>query len=419
MASLQLAAMLVTLSAIFAWLNHRFIRMPSTIGLMLIALLFSLAIVGLSALGFASIEKRATSIIAGVDFDTALLHGMLSFLLFAGALHVNLAELSKQKWVVAVLATVGVIISTFVVGLFAWVALGMLGVKVPLIYCLIFGALISPTDPIAVLGILKKVNAPKSLEIKIAGESLFNDGVGVALFIALLEIARLGEMGPSDITLLFAKEGLGGILFGLLIGGIASWTLRRSNDYQVEVLITLSLVMGGYALATALHVSGPVAVVVAGLMVGYHARTDNGSSTAHKHLDTFWELMDEILNAILFVLIGLELLVLSFHGKHLMAAVIIIPIVLFARFVSVGLPILFMHATRTFARGTVPMLTWGGLRGGVSVALALSLPHSPYRDLILTMTYVVVVFSILVQGLTIGPVLRRVVGNEQRNSDQA
>ena len=415
MASLQLAAMLVTLSAIFAWLNHRFIRMPATIGLMLIALLFSLAIVGLSALGFASIEKRATSIIAGVDFDTALLHGMLSFLLFAGALHVNLAELSRQKWVVAVLATVGVIISTFVVGLLAWVALGMIGVKVPLIYCLIFGALISPTDPIAVLGILKKVNAPKSLEIKIAGESLFNDGVGVAMFIALLEIARHGEMDASEITLLFAMEGIGGILFGLLIGGIASWTLRRTNDYQVEVLITLSLVMGGYALATALHVSGPIAVVVAGLMMGYHARTDNGSSTAHKQLDTFWELIDEILNAVLFVLIGLELLVLSFHGKHLKAAVLIIPIVLLARFISVGLPILFMHATRTFARGTVPMLTWGGLRGGVSVALALSLPHSPYRDLILTMTYVVVVFSILVQGLTIGPVLRRVVGYEQRD----
>lgn len=414
MASLQLAAILVTLSAIFAWLNHRFIRMPATIGLMLIALLFSLSIVGLSALGFSEIEKRVTSIIAGVDFDTALLHGMLSFLLFAGALHVNLAELNKQKWVVAVLATLGVIISTFVVGALIWGALGVIGVSVPLIYCLIFGALISPTDPIAVLGILKKVGAPKSLEIKIAGESLFNDGVGVAMFIVLLQIARHGDMDGAAIATLFATEAIGGILFGLLVGGITTWTLRRSNDYQVEVLITLSLVMGGYALATALHVSGPVAVVVAGLMVGYHGRAEAGSHTEHKYLDTFWELMDEILNAILFVLIGLELLVLSFHGEHLLAALLAIPIVLLARFISVGFPIILMHTTRTFARGTVSMLTWGGLRGGVSVALALSLPNTPYRELILTMTYVVVVFSILVQGLTIGPVMRRVVGNEQQ-----
>lgn len=416
MASLQLAAILVTLSAIFAWVNHRFIRMPATIGLMLIALLFSLSIVGLSALGFSEVEKQVTSIIAGVDFDTALLHGMLSFLLFAGALHVNLAELSKQKWVVAVLATVGVIISTFVVGSLSCFALGLIGVDVPLIYCLVFGALISPTDPIAVLGILKKVNAPKSLEIKIAGESLFNDGVGVALFIVLLQIALHGDMDATDIAMLFATEAIGGVLFGLLIGSIATWALRRTNDYQVEVLITLSLVMGGYSLATALHVSGPVAVVVAGLMVGYHGRAEAGLSGGHKYLDTFWELMDEILNAILFVLIGLELLVLSFHGEHLLAAILAIPIVLMARFISVGLPIVLMHATRTFARGTVPMLTWGGLRGGVSVALALSLPSSPYRDLILTMTYVVVVFSIIGQGLTIGSVMRRVVGNEQRDS---
>ncbi|PKM44473.1 MAG: sodium:proton antiporter [Gammaproteobacteria bacterium HGW-Gammaproteobacteria-1] len=409
MDALNLAALLISLAAVFAWINHRFIRLPSTIGLMLIALVFSLVLVLAGALGFGSVADKAQSLLAGIDFNTTLLHGMLSFLLFAGALHVNLADLAKQKWVIAVLASVGVIISTAIVGGLAWLAFSALGLDVPFIYCLVFGALISPTDPIAVLGLLKTTGAPKTLETKITGESLFNDGIGVVVFLVLLGIATRGDMTASEVALLFVEEAVGGVVFGLLSGGIAYGMLRKVDNYQVEVLITLALVMGGYALATAIHVSGPIAVVVAGLLIGNQGRLLAMSDTTREHLDSFWELLDEILNAVLFVLIGLELLVLSFSGEYLLAAALAIPIVLLARLVSVGLPIGLMRKSRQFSPWVVTLMTWGGLRGGISVALALSLPSGPERDLILAVTYVLVVFSILVQGLTLGPLLRRLL----------
>jgi CPA1 family monovalent cation:H+ antiporter len=409
MEALNLAALLISLAAVFAWINHRFIRLPSTIGLMLIALVLSLVLVAAGMLGFGSLEHKAEALLAGIDFNTTLLHGMLSFLLFAGALHVNLADLAKQKWVIVALASVGVLISTALVGGLTWLVFAAIGLNLPFIYCLVFGALISPTDPIAVLGLLKTTGAPKTLETKITGESLFNDGIGVVVFLVLLGIATRGDTTGSEVVILFVEEAVGGVLFGLVTGGIAYGMLKKVDNYQVEVLITLALVMGGYALASTIHVSGPIAVVVAGLLIGNQGRLLAMSDTTREHLDNFWELLDEILNAVLFVLIGLELLVLSFSGEYLLAAALAIPIVLFARLVSVGLPIGLMRKSREFSPWVVTLMTWGGLRGGISVALALSLPAGPERDLILAVTYVLVVFSILVQGLTLGPLLRRLL----------
>jgi CPA1 family monovalent cation:H+ antiporter len=363
----------------------------------------SLGLIALGKLGLAGIERTAETFIRSIDFNKALMQGMLSFLLFAGALHVNLRDLAEQKWVVGTLATVGTIASTFVVGGLFWLLVNGLGLDLPPIYCLLFGALISPTDPIAVLGILKSARAPKSLEIKITGESLFNDGIGVVVFVVLLDLATGGqELSLPHIAVLFAEEAVGGIVFGLVLGGIAFWMLSRIDHYSVEVLITLAVVMGGYSLALAIHTSGPIAMVVAGLIIGNHGRRLAMSDKTREHLDTFWELIDEILNTVLFVLIGFELLILEFSGKTAAAGLLAIPIVLLARLVCVGAPIRLMKLWRTFTPGAIKILTWGGLRGGISVALALSIPPGPERDLILPVTYTVVVFSILVQGLTIG-----------------
>lgn len=403
---LQITALLLSLAAVFSYINYRFIRLPTTIGLMLIALLVSLVLLGLDLAGLAFPAKWARSILHGVDFGQTLLQGMLSFLLFAGALHVNLGDLARQKWVIAILASVGVVTSTLLVGVFTWWVLGLIGINIDFIYCLLFGALISPTDPIAVLGILKTSGAPKSLETKIAGESLFNDGVGVVIFLALLGIATSGEVSTGEVVLLFAEEAIGGVLFGLVIGWIAYRMLATVDKYQVEVLLTLALVMGGYGLAEAIHVSAPIAIVVAGLLIGNHGRTMAMSEKTREHLDNFWELVDEILNAVLFVLIGLELLALSFRGEYLIAALLLIPLVLLSRFISVGIPVSLLRNFRPFTPHAVKVLTWGGLRGGISVALALSLPAGAERDIILAITYVVVVFSILVQGLSIGRLLR-------------
>lgn len=407
MTILNLAAILVTLAAIFGYINHRYIRLPNTIGLMLIALVMSLSLIVMGYFGFTGIEHHAQQILSSIDFNTTLMHGMLSFLLFAGALHVNLEDLANQKWVVTILATLGVTLSTFLVGTAAWYVLGWLNVQLPYIYCLLFGALISPTDPIAVMGILKTAGAPKTLETKIAGESLFNDGVAVVIFMVLLTIATGDtEITPGYVALLFAEEAVGGIVFGLATGFLTYHLLKNANNYQVEILLTLALVMGGYALATAIHVSAPLAMVVAGLLIGNHGRQFAMSEYTREHLDTFWELVDEILNAVLFVLIGLELLVLTFIDDHLLASVIMIPTVIIARMISVGLPIGFLRFKRTFSPHVVKILTWGGIRGGISVALALSLPAGPERELILSLTYVVVIFSITVQGLTIGKLVR-------------
>jgi CPA1 family monovalent cation:H+ antiporter len=405
----EIAAVLIVLTALFSYVNYRTVGLPTTVGVMVISMLVSLGIAGMGAFGLGAVQRQSTEILRGIDFNKTLLHGMLSFLLFAGALHIKLDELSGQKWAVALLATAGVLSSTFIVGGLSWLLLKVLGIPIPFIHCLLFGALISPTDPVAVLGILKTVGIPKSLEIKIAGESLFNDGIGVVVFVILLELA----VGGTDVTArralyLFLTETVGGAALGLLAGFLAYVMLKRVNNYQVEVIITLALVMGGYALADNLHASGPIAMVVAGLLIGNQGRAFAMSDVTREHLDAFWELVDEILNALLFLLIGLEIQVIPFDRGYVIAGIAAIGVALLARWASVGLTIGALRPLRSFSPGAVRILTWGGLRGGISVALALSLPLGPHRDVILVMTYIVVVFSIIVQGLSLRKIVNRI-----------
>ena len=409
----DILAILITLSALFSYLNYRYIRLPNTIGLMLIALLVSLALIALGSFGI-DLKNDARQLLDSIDFNETLLHGMLSFLLFAGALHVNLSDLYRQKSIISLLATVGVIGSTFLMGFLSQWVFCLLGIDLPLIHCLLFGALISPTDPIAVLGILKKAGVPHSLETKISGESLFNDGVAVVVFLVLLEISSgSSAVTAGSIAVLFLKEAVGGVVFGLALGAVAYGMLKSVDNYQVEILLTLALVTGGFSLADAIHLSGPIAIVVAGLLIGNHGRMLAMSERTRVHLDTFWELVDEILNAVLFVLIGLEVLVLTLSRQYLFASLLLIPLLLFSRFISVGLPVLLLRPIRKFSPHVVKILTWGGLRGGISVALALSLPANASREVILFVTYAIVVFSILVQGLSIGKLVKALIPDEK------
>ena len=403
----DILAIVVTFSALFSYLNHRFLRFPRSVGLMLIAIVLSLLVTILGWLGL-GIDEATRSLVASIDFNRALMGGMLSFLLFAGALQVNLGDLAANKWTIGLLASVGVLASTLLVGILSWWILHAVGPQIPLLYCLLFGALISPTDPVAVLSILKSSGIPRSLQAKISGESLFNDGVGVVFFSVLLEIAiQDSPVEVEDVLELMAREVWGGLLLGLATGYLAYRMLKSIDSYQVEVLVTLALVTGGYSLAMKLHTSGPLCVVVAGLMIGNRGRLLAMSETSREHLDNFWELVDEILNGVLFILIGLEVLILSFTTRYLFLALLIIPVVIGARFVTVGVPVTLMRFFRDFSPGAVRIITWGGLRGGISVALALSLPVGPERALILPITYCVVVFSIVVQGLSIGWLVRR------------
>ena len=403
----DIVAIVLSLAAGFSYLNYRFIGLPVTIGVMVMALVASLLLHGIDFLGF-HLEDQARVWLHSIDFNKTLLHGMLSFLLFAGALHVNLNDLFNQKWAIGSLATFGILLSTVLVGTFTYWALALIGLPLSWLTCLVFGALISPTDPIAVLGILKHANAPKSLEVKITGESLFNDGVGIVVFLILAELAaETSAPTLGHIAALFAQEAVGGVLLGLGLGALACRLLKSIDQYQIEVMITLAIVAGGYALASAWHLSGPIAVVVAGLMVGNHGRARSMSDTTREHLDMFWELMDEILNAILFVLIGLEALVLTFTHQYLLAGAVVIPCILLSRLLAIGVPITLLRLVRSFTPGVVWLMTWGGLRGGISVALALSLEAGPARDIIVAMTYIVVVFSIVVQGLTMEALVKR------------
>jgi len=408
MSLFEIIAILLTLAALFSYINCRTIKLPTTIGIMLIALLFSLGLIFLGKF-FPGLRVWATELLTSVDFDETLLHGMLAFLLFAGALHININDLTSQYRIIAGLATFGVLTSTFIVGTLTWILINpVLGINLSALYCYLFGALISPTDPIAVLGIMKTAGASPSLKTKISGESLFNDGIGVVVFLVMLNIATGGhEIDPGHILLLFMQEAVGGALFGFVAGYLVYFMLKQIDNYQVEVLITLALVSGGYALAETLHFSAPIAVVVAGLLIGNQGRQFAMSDTTREHLDKFWELVDEVLNAVLFVLIGLEVMVISFSYSILAAGGLAVLIVLTARFISVSIPILFLKKFRTFSPNVIKILTWGGLRGGISVALALSLPTGEQRQMILAITYCVVVFSILVQGLTIGKVISR------------
>ncbi len=403
-----IATVLIVLSAIFGYINSRFLKLPNTIGLMLVTILFTLGVLGLSYFDD-TLLMREKSLITSIDFETVLLDIMLSFLLFAGALHTNFEELKVHRKPVVAFATLGTLVSTFIAGIMIYYTFKFIGYEVAFVYCLLFGALISPTDPIAVLGIMKKVGAPKKLEIKIVGESLFNDGVGVVIFLTIYQIAQGGaDLSAMDIVKLFFVEVAGGLGLGLLLGWITFRLLKSIDDYPTEVILTLAAVMGGTLLAQKLHVSAPLAMVAAGLLIGKDAiRARSMSEMTELYLDKFWELIDVLLNAVLFVIIGMELLVLTFERSFIIAGFIAVPLLLIARYLSLLLPTQLYAKKLDFVPKTNLIMTWGGLRGGISIALALSLTQDMHRELFLVMTYVVVVFSILVQGLTVGNLIKK------------
>jgi CPA1 family monovalent cation:H+ antiporter len=412
MDAFTILAVITTIAAIFSWLNHRFIRLPNTIGLMVLSLAFSLCLVILSKL-YAPAADPLKRMLVEVEFDRTLLHGMLGAMLFAGALHLNINDLLGRRYIILLLATIGVITSTVVVGIASWLLLQGLGFSIELIHCLLFGALISPTDPIAVGAILRKAGIPKMLEVKISGESLFNDGVGVVVFLTILEASSGHHVTAGSIASLLAVEVIGGLAFGTLIGWIVYMMLKSIDSYEVEILLTLAIVTGGYVLAQSLHISGPLAMVVAGLLIGNRGRNLAMSQKTRERLDAFWELTDEFLNAVLFVIIGAEVIVITYTTNYLLAGLISIPLVLFARWISVSFPIVALRKRREFSRHVIKILTWSGLRGGISVALALSLPKGPERSLFVAITYTIVVFSIVVQGLTVGRFVRHLYKQEK------
>ena len=418
MSLLEIIAMLIGFSAIGGFINHRFLRLPHTIGLLLVAFAASgLVLLVDQLVPGADIRETFSAAIGEVDFQKVVMEGMLSALLFAGAAHVDLTELTERKWAIGLMATVGVVTSTFIVGTAVWAVGHGLAFHIPFIWALVFGALISPTDPVAVLSILKRVRVPRLLQAKIAGESLLNDGVGVVVFSILVAIATGAVahhgtgIGPAEIAGLFAQEALGGAALGMVAGLIAYAMMRMIDEHNIEVMITIALVTGVYAVALRLHASGPIAVVVAGLFIGNQGARFAMSERTRQHVFQFWELTDEVLNSVLFLLIGLEVLVVTFAPQHFGMAIAAIVIVLVARFIAVAIPISLLRLRTTFEDGAVRILTWAGLRGGISVALALSLPHTEYKSTILTMTYAVVVFSILVQGLTVERLVRSIVSD--------
>ena len=400
---------LVVLSAVFGYINVRFLKLPNSIGLMLITIVFTFGVFALSYFDSTLLDAERF-IIKQIDFKSVLLDVMLSFLLFAGALHTNFEQLKVQRWPVLVFSTFGVLVSTFLVGASVFLILQLIGLDINFIYCLLFGALISPTDPIAVLGILKKAGVPKKLEAKIVGESLFNDGVGVVIFLTIFQVALLGtgEIEAFDVFKLFGKEVFGGILLGAVLGWVTYRLMKSINDYDIEVIITLAAVMGGTVIAHKWHLSAPLAMVTAGLVVGNDTvRGTAMSEITESYVDKFWELIDILLNTILFVLIGMEILVLTFKTEYILAGLIAVPVVLLCRYLSLLLPISLFKKKLDFVPKTNLIMTWGGLRGGISIALALGLTEAMQRDLFLVITYVVVVFSILVQGLTVGKLVKR------------
>ena len=409
----EIAALLLVLSGFFGWFNHTVLKLPHTIGLLVMALVASVALLGVQQLfPQLGITETLQGAIGQIDFYATVMEGMLAFLLFAGALHVDFSYLRSQAWAIGLMATVGVCLSTAIVGFAFYYLTGLFGVQVPLIWALVFGALISPTDPVAVLSLLKSVNVPHALEAKIAGESLFNDGVGVVIFTILLTIATSNagtEVTAFQVGELFVVEALGGALLGLVTGWIAYRAMAMMDEHTLEILITLGIVAGTYALALRLHLSGPIAVVITGLLIGNRGAAVGMSESTRTSLFSFWELIDEILNSVLFLLIGLEVLVISLDPSFGWIAAATVPLVLASRFISVSLPILLLSVRQTFTTGAIPVLTWGGLRGGISVALALSLPNIAEKPLMLAATYAVVLFSVIVQGLTVKSVVHRTV----------
>lgn len=407
-------SVLIVLASFFAYLNLRYLKLPSTIGIMIIAMFSSIVLVITGSL-FPKLFGHFSTLLQDVDFTEVLMGAMLNFLLFAGAIHINLKDLREQRGPVIIFSTVSVIISTFAVGFILFYTAPLLGMEIPFIFCLLFGALISPTDPIAVMGVLKEAKVRKSLETKVAGESLFNDGVAVVVFAVILQLAQGSEIDISfgNISWLLIKEAIGGFLLGTLLGIGSSNAMRKIDDYKVSVLITLSVVMGGYLIAHAMHISGPLTMVAAGLVIGNYGKRTAMSATTKDYLNKFWELIDEILNAILFLFIGFELLIIKNITGYWQIGLISIAIVLFARFISIYIPVVLIPFKNKFSSGTIKVLVWGGLRGGVSIALVLSMNEGPYKAVLVAITYFVVVFSIVVQGLTVGKVASRVLSKEE------
>jgi CPA1 family monovalent cation:H+ antiporter len=413
MTFLQIASLLIVLAGAFGAINYLFLKLPSSIGILVVALIASIVVIGLDAIWPAmSVEETIRATVLSVDFSGALLEGMLGLLLFAGAMHVKISDLQAQWRVVVLMATMGVALSTVIVGVgFSWLT-GM-----PILIALTFGALISPTDPVAVLGVLRQASLRKSLETKIAGESLFNDGVGYVVFLVLSGLAfaatghgdthETSENAVIGASILFTQEAAGGAFLGIVLGWLTFRVMRLIDDYSLEVLITLGLALGGYSLAVALHVSAPIMAVCAGLLIGDVGAQHGMSDETRKYVDAFWKMIDEILNAVLFLMIGFEVFAVAFDSASILAGLAAIVLALFARFAAVAVPVTVLKPFRSFSPGVIPIMTWGGLKGGISVALALSIPDGDWKPLILTATYMVVIFSIIVQGLTVAPLAKR------------
>ena len=407
-------SVLIVLASFFSYLNLRYLKLPSTIGIMIIAMLSSIVLVLTGSL-FPKTFDHFSTLLQDVDFTEVLMGAMLNFLLFAGAIHINLIDLREQRAPVIIFSTVSVVISTFAVGALVFYIAPLLGFQIPFIYALLFGSLISPTDPIAVMGVLKDANVRKSLETKVAGESLFNDGVAVVIFAVILQLAQGSDIDISftNISWLLIKEALGGFALGTILGLGASNAMRKIDDYKVSVLITLSVVMGGYLIAHSIHISGPLTMVAAGIVIGKYGKRTAMSTITKDYLNKFWELIDEILNAILFLFIGFELLIIHNITDYWLIGICCIIIVLFSRFLSIYIPVVLIPFKNKFSSGTIKVLVWGGLRGGVSIALVLSMDEGPYKPLLVGITYFVVVFSIIVQGLTVGKLAKRVLSVEE------
>jgi CPA1 family monovalent cation:H+ antiporter len=403
-------AVLLSVTAVLAYLNERFMHFPTTVGVTLAGALASILLIGLDALGVPGLRGWASDLLETLNFSDFVLNGILSILLFAGALGLNARQMLRQRVSILTLALLSTLISTFLIGFGAYAVFGLVGLDVPLLWALLFGALISPTDPVAVLDLLKRARVPVRIETLIAGESLFNDGVGVVIFLVLAGVAGIGgshvEPGIAGALTLFVREALGGLLFGALLGGVGYLLLRTIEQHAVEVLLTLALVVGGYVAATSLGISGPLAMVVAGLIISATKDVAFGQAT-RQHIEGFWETTDQVLNILLFAFIGLDVLLTETTGPQLLASALLIALALAARWVSVALPFALVRAQGGYGAFTVRLLTWGGLRGGIAISLALSLPDSPYRTHVVTATYAVVLFSIAVQGLTIMPLVHR------------
>ena len=414
----ELAAMLVVASALLGWFNHHFLKLPHVIGLTVMGAVAAIGLLVANAfVPWITLDDWVAQTLGEMNFTQTLLQGMLSFLLFAGALHVNLERLRADWLPVLLLSTVGVIVSTIAIGLMTWGVGDLLALPIGPIWYFVFGALISPTDPVSVLGVLKDEKVPETLQATVAGESLFNDGVGIVVFTILLDAALTGrDFSFTEGARLFALEAGGGVAMGLVVGWLGYRAMRSMDEYALEVLISLAVVMGGYALCSQLHVSGPLAMAVAGLLIGNHGVTYAMSDITRDYVIKFWELIDELLNSVLFLLIGLEMIALVPGVPHILLGLATIPIALIARALSVSLSTRAVPAAKPKAKGSWSVLWWGGLRGGISIALTLSLPAGHTRDLLLAATFAAVLFSVLVQRATLGRLIEKLRGPEEESA---